>query len=82
MKKEQVPENAIDRFFYKIVRAIKGAGKTIIESKTVGKILFRSGLLSILLWIELLYLIWIAAGGEPLCLYDYTTDTILPQFFS
>ena len=39
MKKEQVPENAIDRFFYKISRAIKGSGKTIIESITQQKVI-------------------------------------------
>ena len=32
MKKEHIPENAIDRFFYKIGRGFKNAGATVKES--------------------------------------------------
>ena len=39
MKKEQIPENAIDRFFYKIGRDAKNTGRTITESEVVGKTL-------------------------------------------
>ena len=45
MKKEQIPENPIDRFFYKIGRGTKNTGKTIAESEVVGKtvgFLFRN----------------------------------------
>ena len=37
MKKEQIPENAIDRFFYKIGRGFKKTRTTVKESEVVGK---------------------------------------------
>lgn len=58
MKKEHIPENAIDRFFYKIGRGFKNAGATVKESQVVGKvikILFQSGVWSIVAWLALWY---------------------------
>ena len=40
MKKEQIPENPIDRFFYKIVRGAKNVGVTIKKSRVVKTFLF------------------------------------------
>lgn len=57
-QKEQIPENAIDRFFYKIGRGFKNTGATVKESQVVGKvikILFRSGVWSIVAWLALWY---------------------------
>ncbi|MBO5833818.1 MAG: hypothetical protein J6R22_02590 [Alphaproteobacteria bacterium] len=59
MKKEHIPENAIDRFFYKIGRGFKNAGTTVKESQVVGKvikILFRSGVWSIVAWLALCWI--------------------------
>ncbi len=62
MKKEHIPENAIDRFFYKIGRGFKNAGATVKESQVVGKtvgFLFRDP------WgpIVALFLMALAVGG-------------------
>lgn len=62
MKKEQVPENAIDRFFYKIGRSAKNAGTTIKESEVVGKtvgFLFRDPWGPIVVWVLMI----LAIGG-------------------
>ncbi len=37
MPDKQIPENTIDRFFYKVGRGAKNTGKTITESQVVGK---------------------------------------------
>ncbi len=60
--KKTIPENAIDRFFYKIGRGTKNTGKTIAESEVVGKtvgFLFRDP------WgpIVALFLMALAIGG-------------------
>ena len=62
MKEEQVPENAIDRFFYKIGRGAKNTGTTIKESEVIGKTLgfiFRDP------WgiFVVIFLIALVAGG-------------------
>lgn len=62
MKKEHIPENAIDRFFYKIGHGAKNTGTTIKESEVVGKtvgFLFRDP------WgpIVALFLMALAIGG-------------------
>lgn len=61
-QKEQVPENAIDRFFYKIGRGTKNTGKTIAESEVVGKtvgFLFRDPWGPIVVWVLMI----LAVGG-------------------
>lgn len=61
-QKEQIPENAIDRFFYKIGRGTKNTGKTIAESEVVGKtvgFLFRDPWGPIVVWVLMI----LAIGG-------------------
>ena len=57
MKKEQIPENAIDKFFYKIGRSFKNIGITIKDSevinKTFGRLLF-GGPWAVIVWYILL----------------------------
>ncbi|MDW3024849.1 MAG: hypothetical protein R8N50_04165 [Alphaproteobacteria bacterium] len=59
---KQIPENAIDRFFYKIGRGTKNTGKTIAESEVVGKtvgFLFRDPWGPIVVWVLMI----LAVGG-------------------
>ena len=61
-QKDQIPENAIDRFFYKIGRGTKNTGKTIAESEVVGKtvgFLFRDPWGPIVVWVLMI----LAVGG-------------------
>lgn len=60
--KKTIPENAIDRFFYKIGRGTKNTGKTIAESEVVGKtvgFLFRDPWGPIVVWVLMI----LAVGG-------------------
>ncbi len=61
-QKAQIPENAIDRFFYKIGRGTRNTGKTIAESEVVGKtvgFLFRDPWGPIVVWVLMI----LAVGG-------------------
>ncbi len=57
VSKEEVPDNAIDKFVYKVGKGLKETRKTISESKTVKNVVKIDNLLWWLMWIIIIILI-------------------------
>ena len=60
MSQKQVPENAIDRFFYKIGCGFQNIFKTFKESKVVHNLIIKpmtTGPFSVILWYILIIIV-------------------------
>ena len=60
MSNKNIPENAIDRFFFKIGQSFINTGKTIKESKLINKTIVKPltvGPLAVILWYIIIFCI-------------------------